>query len=76
MLNTKVTKNKSKIPGASGFIKKASYDAKMEKIIGKFIITLEFNKYLSNIFDAKIKKANLISKAALNADVAEIEKNI
>ena len=76
MLNTKVTKNKSKTPGASGFIKKASYDAKMEKIIGKFIITLEFNKYLSNIFDAKIKKANLISKAALNADVAEIEKNI
>lgn len=76
MLNKKVTKNKSKIPGAGGLIKKASYDAKMEKIIGKFIITLEFNKYLSNIFDAKIKKANLISKAALNADVAEIEKNI
>ena len=41
---------------------------------GKYIV--ELNKFSSDIFDVKIKQANLLSKASLNKKARENEKKI
>ena len=41
----------------------------------KYITDLEFNKFSNEVFDAKIKQKSLISKVALDTEVAKTEKN-
>ena len=70
---------KNKISSVSNFVKKSDYDTKIngiEKKItdhnhDKYINTQEFNKFTAEIFDLRLKRANLSSKI----DIAKFVKN-
>ena len=70
----------NKILDTSSFIKKTDHSTKIKEVkskiseSGKYITTIEFNKFCSDIFDAKKKQANLIKKSALNTKAEDIEK--
>ena len=85
-LNSKHIKIKSKTPDTRSLIKKTDYDKNIKEIEDnisdhcKYITTLNFNKLNFNkilifqIIDAKIKRSNLITKAAVHTKVRRIEK--
>ena len=85
-LNSKYIKIKSKTPDTRSLIKKTVYDKNIKEIEDnisdhcKYITTLNFNKLNFNkilifqIIYAKIKRSNLITKAALDTKVRRIEK--
>ena len=58
VLNTKTGEVGNKIHDISSLVKKKDYDAKIEDIEGKYLTTADYNKFLSDILDAKIKKKN------------------
>ena len=71
---------KNNIPDVSTLVKKAAYDTKIVEIekkldpdhdhSNKYIITQEFNKLTSETFEARLKQANLATKAE-TADFAK-----
>ena len=69
-----VTAVENKIPSGSNLVKKIDYNTKNneieKKIIDynhdKFITTPEFNRFTKEIFDLKLKRANLASKSDID----------
>ena len=45
-----------KIPSVSNLVKKADYDAKMSDIESKYFITSDYDKFMGEILNAKIKE--------------------
>ena len=67
--NTKIIEVKNKFPNVSGLVKKTDYDAKISAIEGKYFTTDDYNKFTSDILDAKIKQKLLVNKFDLCAKV-------
>ena len=63
VLNTKISDVDNKIPSVSGLVQKTDYDAKIKDIEGKYFTNVDYNKYISDIFDEKIKQKELFSKS-------------
>ena len=56
VLDTKTKEVDNKTPGLGGLVKKTDYDAKISDIKGKYVTTSDYNKFRSDILDAKIKQ--------------------
>ena len=55
----------------SGLVKKTDYDAKISKFEGKYFTNSDYNKFASDILDAKIKQKELANKS----DISNLVKN-
>ena len=69
-----MTAVENKIPDVSNLVKKTDYDAKISDIKSKCFATADYNKFTSQILDAKIKQKELVDKSAIagfinNADL-------
>ena len=69
VVDTKIGEVENKIPDVSGLVRKADCDAKISDIEVKYFDTSNYNKFMSNILDEKIKKivdkfniSNLVKK--------------
>ena len=68
--NTALIAVENKIPDVSILVKKTNYDTKITEIEKKFtdhkddkyITTSEFNKLSTEVFDARLARANLVTK--------------
>ena len=66
VLNTQISEVENKIPSVSGLVNKTDYDAKIKDIEGKYFTTADYNKFKSNIVDAKIKEKKLVNKSDID----------
>ena len=81
---TALTTVENKIPDVSSLVKKADYNTKITGIKNKlnnhnhdkYITTLEFNKFSAEVFDAKLKQANLITKPDFDNTVSSLNSEI
>ena len=48
----------NKIPDVTEFVKKVYYDNKIKEIEGKYFTSVDYNKFMSDILDSKIKQKN------------------
>ena len=55
----------------SGLVKKTDYDAKISKFEGKYFTSSDYNKFASDVLDAKIKQKELANKS----DISNLVKN-
>ena len=55
----------------SGLVKKTDYDARISKFEGKYFTSSDYNKFASDILDAKIKQKELANKS----DISNLVKN-
>ena len=55
VINTKICGVENKIPDVNDLVNKKDDDAKISDIEGKYFTTSDYNKFTSNILDAKIK---------------------
>ena len=55
VINTKIGGVENKIPDVNDLVNKKDDDAKISDIEGKYFTTSDYNKFTSNILDAKIK---------------------
>ena len=56
VLNTNIKEVDSKIPDLRGLVKKTDYDTNISEIAKKCIITSDYNRFTSDMLDAKIKQ--------------------
>ena len=56
VLDTKIKEIWNKIPDLSGLVQKTDYDAKISEIEGKSLTNSDYNKFTSDILNAKIKQ--------------------
>ena len=56
VLNTKISYVKNKIPAVSDLVKKINCHVKIVEIEGNYIVTFDYNKFTTNILDAKLKQ--------------------
>ena len=61
VLNTKIDDVERKIPNASSLVNKRNYGDKILDTEGKYFTTSDYNKFMSDILDARIK-TKLINK--------------
>ena len=66
VLDTKIKEVDNKIPDLSGLIKKIDYEAKILEIKGKHLL-LDYNKFMSNILDAKIRQKESVNKSEISS---------
>ena len=71
VLDTKTKEADSKIHNLSGLVKKTDYDTKILEIRRKYFTTSSYNKFKSDILDAKIKQKELVNKP----DISNLIKN-
>ena len=72
---TTLTAVENKIPSFSNLVKKADYNTKVNEIENKlnnynhdkYIYTAEFNKLATDVFNARLAQANLITKTDFHA---------
>ena len=67
--DTKTKEVDSKIPDLSSLDKK-NYDAKRLEIKGKYFTNSDYNKFKSDIFDAKIRQKELVN----NSEISDLVK--
>ena len=73
-----LTTVENKIPDVSSLVKKTDYNTKISEIEkkvsdhndDKYITTPEFNKFTAEVFDARLVRANLITKADFDTKVS------
>ena len=53
----------------SGLVKKKDYDAKIVDILGKYITTSDYNRFTSDIHDAKTKQVDLLTHKPCNISI-------
>ena len=63
VLNTKIGEVGRKIPNVSGIFRWTDYNAKISNIKKKYFMTSDYNKYISEILDAKIKEKGLVDNS-------------
>ena len=82
--NIALTSVENKIPSINGLVKKTDYNTKItdiEKILNnhnhdKYVATSEFNTLAANVFNARLAKANLITKTDLDAKLSSLNRKI
>ena len=75
VLNTRIKEVDNKIPKLSGLVKKTDYNANVIIITGKYFTSSDYNKFTSDILDAKIKQKELVSKSNISNLVKNSELN-
>ena len=65
VIHTKISEVRNKILVVSDLVKKIDYEDKTLKIQGKYSSTSDYNKCISDIIDAKIKK-ELVNKSDIS----------
>ena len=81
---TALTTVENKIPSISGLVKKACYNTKItdiENILNnhnhdKYVATSEFNTLATNVFNARLAQANLITKTDFDAKLSSLNRQI
>ena len=58
VLDTKIEESHNEIYNTSVLVNKTDYDAKILEIQEKYFTTADYNKFTSDILDAKMKKKN------------------
>ena len=74
----------NRIPDVSSFVKKTDYYTKISDIErkitdrdnGKFITTPEFNTIAANVFNARLARANVITKTDFDVKMSGLNKKI
>ena len=66
VFNTKIDEVESKFPNVSDLVKKTVYDAKISEIEEKYFTTSDYNKFMNDILDAKIKAKELVNKSIIS----------
>ena len=82
--NSPLTAVENKIPNASSLVKITDHNTKVSEIEGKnnndnhdkYITTPEFNNVATGIFDAKLAKANLVTKTDFNIKLKKISDGL
>ena len=77
---TTLTTVKNKMPGISNLVKKTNYNTKITEIekkltdhnYDKYIATPEFNTLAADVFNARLKRANLVTKTDIDNSVSSI----
>ena len=72
-LDTKISEVGNEIPNVSGLVKKTDYNSKMSDIEGKYITISDYNKFISDISDAKTKHKELVNKSDISDLNAKLE---
>ena len=70
-----ITNAENKIPNFSDLVKKADYDAEIKDIKNKYFTTSDYNMFMNNILDEKIKTEKLVNESVLNEKIKEEIKN-
>ena len=81
---TALTAIENKIPCVSNLVKKLNYNTKLTDIENKlnnhnhdkYIDTSEFNKFATDVFNARLAKANLITKTDFDAKLSCLNRKI
>ena len=81
---TALTTAEKKIPGVNKSVKKGDYNTKVTEIENKlnnhnhdqYIDTSEFNKSAVDVFNARVAKANLVTKTDLDAKLSRLNRKI
>ena len=81
---TALTTVENKIPNISGLVKKTDYNTKITDIENKlnnhnhdkYIATSEFNTLATNVFNARLTQANLITKTDFDAKLSSRNRKI
>ena len=81
---TALTTVENKISSISGLVKKTDYNTKIidiENILNnhnpdKYVVTSEFNTLATNVFNAKLAQANLITKTDFDAKLSSLNRKI
>ena len=81
---TALTTVENKIPNISNLVKKTDYNTKVTEIENKLnnhnhdkhIYNSEFNKLATDVFNAKLAKANLITKTDFHAQLSSLNRKI
>ena len=70
-----------KTPDLSGLLRKIDYDARISQVVGKYFTNSDYNKFTSDILDAKVKEnklvdqsdnSNLVKNSDLNTKIATL----
>ena len=72
----------NKIPNVSNLVKKTDYNTKINEIEkkltdhnhDKYITTPEFNKFTAEVFDARLARANLITRKDFDNELISLNK--
>ena len=59
----------NKIPNVSDLDKKVDYDTEISEMGKKYVTTSDYNKFTSNILDAKITHKKLVNKSGLDEKI-------
>ena len=81
---TALTAVENKIPNVSNLVNKTDYNTKVTEIANKlnnhnhdeYITTPEFNKFSKEFFDARLKRANLVTKVDFDNAVSSLDSKI
>ena len=81
---TALTANENKIPSVNNLVKKTDYNTNVTDIENKlnnhnhdkYIDTSKFNKLASDIFNARLAPANLITKTDVDAKLSSLNRKI
>ena len=65
VLDAKIGEVENNIPDANVFVKKTNYNAKISDFDKKYFTTSDYNKYTSEILDAKIKEKGFDEKCSI-----------
>ena len=79
-----LTTVENKIPDVSSLIKKTDYKSKITEIenklnyhnYDKYITTPEFNTFATNVFNARLARANLVTKTDFDAKLPSLNRKI
>ena len=71
----------NKVPDVSNLVIKTDYNVKILDINSKYFTTADYNKFLSQTIDVKLKQKGLVDKSAIagfinNADLDKKSSNI
>ena len=61
--DAKINEIKGEILSITGLVKKTVYNTKISDIEFKYLITSDYNKFMSNILDTKIKEKKLVNES-------------
>ena len=73
--NTQIREVKNKIPVVSDLVKKTDYDVKILEIEEIYITTSDYNKFTTEILDAKLKQKKLVIKSGITSLVKNSDLN-
>ena len=72
-VNNALTVTENKVPNVNNLVKKADYNAEIKDVKDKYFTTSEYNKFMNNILDAKIKTKKIANGSSLNEKIKTLK---